>query len=102
MARVMSLSFVFQFSVIVAVYLLGRALELGVPFFYFCMFVPLISLLEAVPVSIYGIGLRDSGYVFFLTQIGRTREEAAALSLLYVAATLVYSAAGGVILIFRR
>lgn len=102
MARVMSLSFVFQFSVIVAVYLLGCALQLGVPFFYFCMFVPLISLLEAVPVSIYGIGLRDSGYVFFLTQIGRTREEAAALSLLYVTATLAYSAVGGIILMVRK
>ena len=102
MARVMSVSFVFQFAVIIAVYLLGRALELEIPFFFFCMFVPLISLLEAVPVSIYGLGLRDSGYVFFMTQIGRSREDAAAISLLYVAATLVYSAIGGIILLFRR
>ena len=102
MVRVMSVSFVFQFAVITAVYLLARALDIEAPFFAFCMFVPLISLLEAMPVSIYGIGLRDSGYVFFLTQIGHPREEAAALSLLYVAATLAYSAIGGIILMFRR
>jgi len=102
MTRVMAVSFVFQFSVIVAVYLLGRALDLGVPFFPFCIFMPLVSLLEAMPVSIYGIGLRDSGYVFFFTQIGRSREEAAALSLLYVASTLVYSAIGGIVLMCER
>jgi glycosyltransferase 2 family protein len=64
--------------------------------------VPLISLLEAVPVSIYGLGLRDTGYVLFLTQTGHTRGEAAALSLLYVSATLLYASVGGMIWAARR
>lgn len=101
LAVVMGVSFLFQFTVIVAVYLLSRSLCLDVPFFYFCIFVPLISLLEAVPLSIYGIGLRDSGYVFFMMQIGRSAEDAAAMSLLYVAVTLVYSSLGGIIFMFR-
>jgi glycosyltransferase 2 family protein len=102
MGRVMAISFLFQFTVIVAVSLLGAALELRIPFFAYCVFVPLISLLEAVPVSIYGLGLRDTGYVLFLTQTGHTRGEAAALSLLYVSATLLYASVGGMIWAARR
>jgi len=102
MTKVMAVSFLFQFTVIVAVFLLSVALGLRVPFFYFCVFVPLISLLEAMPLSIYGVGLRDSGYVFFLTQVGHSREEAAAMSVLYVAATLIYSSVGGVIFLLKR
>jgi glycosyltransferase 2 family protein len=102
LGRVMAISFLFQFAVIVAVSLLGAALELRIPFFAYCVFVPLISLLEAVPVSIYGLGLRDTGYVLFLTQTGYTRGDAAALSLLYVSASLAYAAVGGLIWAARR
>lgn len=102
LAKIMAVSFLFQFCVIVAVFLLAHALRLDIPFFPFCVFVPLISLLEAIPVTIYGVGLRDSGYVFFLTQIGHTRADAAALSLLYVAATLAYCSLGGIVFALRR
>jgi hypothetical protein len=101
-ARVMAISFVFQFTIVVAVAMLGAALGLRIPFLYYCVFVPLISLLEAIPISIYGLGLRDTGYVLFLTQVGHTRGEAAALSLLYVSASLVYASVGGLIWAFRR
>lgn len=102
MARVMGISFLFQFTVIVAVAMLGAALDLRIPFFYFCIFVPLISLLEAIPASIYGLGFRDAGYVLFLTQIGHAQGEAAALSLLYVAASLAYASVGGLVWVVRR
>lgn len=102
MTKVMGVSFLFQFSVIVAHYSLSVALGLQVPFLMFCVFVPLIALLEAVPLSIYGIGLRDSGYVFFMTQIGRAASAAAAMSVLYLGATLVYASLGGVVFVFMR
>jgi uncharacterized protein (TIRG00374 family) len=102
MLKAMGISFAFQFTVIVCVYLLAAAMQLGIPFVYFCIFVPLVSLLEAIPVSIYGIGLRDAGYVFFFTRVGRTGEEALAFSILYVAATLAYASLGGVVFVLRN
>ncbi|MDD5707494.1 MAG: lysylphosphatidylglycerol synthase transmembrane domain-containing protein [Kiritimatiellae bacterium] len=96
------IAFVFQFVAILAVYSLGRALGLGLHLLPFCFFVPFITLMEMIPISIFGIGLRDTGYVWFMLSVGRTRADAAALSLLYVAATLVYVALGGVIFVFRR
>jgi len=101
MPRVMGLSFVFQFAVIVAVYLLGQALRLDPGLHHFCLFVPLVCLLEALPVSIFGIGLRDWGYVFFLTQLGHTKAEAAALPLLYLALNLAYASVGGLVFVLK-
>ena len=97
-----AIAFIFQFFAIAAVYSLSRALGLGLPFTPFFFFVPFITLMEMIPISIFGIGLRDTGYVWFMQAVGRTAADAAALSVLYVAATLLYVAIGGIIFIFRR
>jgi len=101
-AKIMGVSFVFQFTVILCIYLLASAIGLDIPFALFCVFVPMILLMEAMPVSIYGLGLRDAGYVFFFSQIGRPVEEALSMSLLYVTVTLVYASFGGIVFVCRK
>lgn len=98
---IMAISFCFQFCIIVCVWCLALALRLEIPFFAFCVFVPLISILEAIPISIYGLGLRDAGYVFFFTRLEQPAEHALSLALLYVAVTLIYSSIGGVLFALR-
>lgn len=98
----LAIALLFQFAAIVAVYSLGRSLGLELGLLPFCFFVPFITLMEMIPISIFGIGLRDVGYATFMEAVGRTADDAAALSLLYVAATLVYVSLGGVIFVFRR
>ncbi len=100
--KIMGVSFVFQFTVITFVYLLSTTIGFNIPFIYFCMFVPLISLLEAIPASIYGVGFRDAGYVLFFTQMGRTREDALVMTMLYVAVTLLYAMIGGIVFILKK
>jgi len=100
--QAMALSFVFQLNVILAIYALALALRLDLSPLFFCVVVPVVALIEAIPISIYGLGLRDSGYMLFFTQVGHTREEAGALAILYVAATFAYSALGGLAFIFKR
>jgi uncharacterized protein (TIRG00374 family) len=99
--KVMSISFLFQLMAIFFAFLMSVALGLEIPFILFCIYVPLISLLEAVPLTIFGLGFRDAGYVFFMTSIGQTNEAAISMSLLYVLLTLLYSSIGGVILAAR-
>lgn len=96
-----AISFLFQFLAIVAVYSLGRAVGLGVPLLPFGFFVPFITLMEMIPISVFGIGLRDTGYVWFMHAVGKTSADAAALSVLYVAATVAYVSLGGVFYLFR-
>lgn len=99
--RAMAISFWFQGNVVLAVYCLSQALNLAIPPLFFGVAVPIVSLIEAIPVSIFGIGLRDTGYMLLFAGIGREPAAAGALSILYVAATLLYVAFGGVVFLFH-
>jgi hypothetical protein len=95
LVKVMAISFVFQLSVITIVWLLALSLHARVSFFYFSAFVPLITLLEAVPISIFGLGLRDVGYVFFFSWTGMTELQTRSLALLFFGVAVGYSLIGG-------
>lgn len=98
---ILLISFFFQFLVILAVFILAKALGISVSFFYFSAFVPLISLMEALPISIYGIGIRDIGYVFFFGSVGMGDLQSRSLALLFLTMTIVYSLCGGLVLLAR-
>ncbi len=102
MAKVFSISMLFQILAITIIFCISKSLGWQVPYIYFCIFVPLITLGEALPISIFGIGVRDGLYVFFFAQAGVSREEALAMALVYVLITVVYSLSGGVIFLLRR
>ena len=102
LARVFGTSLLFQMLAIVIIFCISQALNWPVAFIYFCIFVPLITLGEALPISIFGIGVRDSLYVFFFAQAGASREQALSLALVYVLITLVYSLLGGALFLLRR
>ena len=102
LANVFGISLFFQMMAIAIIFCISRALAWQVPFIYFCIFVPLITLGEALPISIFGIGVRDSLYVFFFAQGGASREQALALALVYVLITIVYSLLGGVLFLLRK
>ncbi|MBM9538001.1 lysylphosphatidylglycerol synthase transmembrane domain-containing protein [Desulfobulbus alkaliphilus] len=99
--KVMFLSFLFQFSVIFAVYLMAVSLHAEVAFLFFPAFVPLIVLMEAIPLSVNGIGIRDAGYVFFFGLAGMTDIQTRSLAILFLAMTLLYSLIGGVLFLGR-
>lgn len=97
------LSLLFQFMVIVAVYCVGSSLRLGIPFFSYCVFVPLVCLLESVPSTINGMGFRDAGYIMFFSAVGLESPTSAApaMSLLYMMLTLIYASCGGILFLRR-
>lgn len=99
--KVMLLSFLFQFSVISAVYLMARALGVNIGFIYFGAFVPIITLMEALPISIYGIGVRDYGYVYFFSQAGVGDLQTRSLALFFMAVNVCYSLIGGLFFLYN-
>jgi len=96
------ISFMFQFFAILAVYSISRAAGLAIPLLPFGFFVPFITLMEMIPISIFGIGLRDVGYVWFMHSVAHSSDDAAAMSLLYVAATVIYVSLGGLLYLAKR
>ncbi len=99
--KVMLLSFLFQLSVIMVVYLMSKALGAATPFYYFSAFVPIITLMEALPISIYGIGVRDYGYVYFFSQVGMGALQTRSLALFFMAAAVCYSLIGGLFFLYN-
>jgi glycosyltransferase 2 family protein len=102
LAELLLLSIAAQAIVVVAVYVIGHSLGMPVSLGYFFVIVPLVGLVESIPVSIYGIGLRDVSYVYLLGLAGVPKSQALSLSVLYVMITVVYALFGGLIFALRR
>lgn len=101
--QTLGLSFVFQFLLVCCIALLARGLGIEISLLLFFVFVPLITLLEAIPLSIFGLGWRDWGYVWFFTvaEVPDPVSVAAAFVSLYLGLTVLYASMGGVLLLFR-
>jgi uncharacterized membrane protein YbhN (UPF0104 family) len=98
LAHVLALSFLFQLNIVIInkVYSLGLGIE--VPFSTLLVIIPVIYLTEMLPISINGLGVRESAFVFFFGLIGNTREEGLALSLLVISMRYVMGIVGGALL----
>lgn len=101
LSAVMAISFTFQLSVILVVYLMALALNAHVSLLYFAAFVPVITLMEALPISIYGLGVRDVGYVMFFGLAGMNDVQTRSLALFFLAITVCYSLFGGLVFLTR-
>jgi hypothetical protein len=97
LARVGLMSLVFHLSQLGVLALLARGLRLPVPGTYFFVFGPLVNIFSSLPISLNGLGVREGGYVFFLSHIGIDREPAIVFALSWFAIVLAAGAVGGVV-----
>ncbi|MFK7889209.1 MAG: lysylphosphatidylglycerol synthase transmembrane domain-containing protein [Granulosicoccus sp.] len=91
------LSLIFQLLRVMMVYLLARSLSLDVSFEYLLVVVPIASFAQMIPISIYGVGIRESAMVTLLAPVGVTTEAAIALSLLFLAIQIAGSLPGAIL-----
>jgi uncharacterized membrane protein YbhN (UPF0104 family) len=80
-----------QFGCQIAV---ARAIGLQIPWSFFLVIVPIVGLVSVLPMSLQGIGIRETGYLLYLSRIGVPREAALALGLLSSAAMLASGLSG--------
>lgn len=100
--KCMLLSLVIHFSQAVLHVILGWSLGLDIPWSYALILYPLVGAFSAIPISLNGIGLRESGYLFMLQRIEVSSEKAIAFSVLWFIVVVLNSLVGGVVFIFRR
>ncbi len=99
----MGLSLLLQFNVIFHYFLISEALGLEIGLVKFLVIIPLAMFVQMVPVSINGIGIRESFYVFFLSKIyGAPFEASLAFSAIAYGMILLLGVLGGIIYAFRR
>ncbi len=103
MLKTTSLSLVIQVISISSVWVAARAMNIDAPFLLFLVFVPLINIAIAVPLTINGVGLREGMYFLLFSQIGVPMEASITLSLVTLFMYLGMALPGGFVYsIFKK
>ncbi len=95
LAQAMSLSGLYTLVVVAAQTVAAYALGLDVPAWAVAVFLPVITATLLVPLSINGIGIRDSTVVALYAQVGLSGTQALGLSLAWFALEVLDGLAGG-------
>ena len=99
LALVILLSFVFQLNIVIVNKMYTISLGLDIPFSVLLVIIPLIYVTEILPISINGLGVRESAFGFFFVLIGHTVEEGLAVSLLVIGMRYLLGLLGGTLLL---
>jgi hypothetical protein len=94
------ISFVVQGLSPVVFYIIALSLDIRIPLIYFFIFFPIIGAIILLPISIGGLGLRDTATVFFFAKVGIAKDMSLAVSLLFFFMVLIIAAIGGLIYVF--
>jgi uncharacterized membrane protein YbhN (UPF0104 family) len=97
LAATLPLSVCVQLANVLLVWLIGQAIGAPVPAAYYCLIVPMVSLLTLLPISVNGMGVREEATVLFLAPLGIAEGTALTLSVLWFAAGASVSLLGGVV-----
>jgi uncharacterized protein (TIRG00374 family) len=102
LAGVLCLASGVQLSRIAVYFAVGQGMGLDVGFDHFVVFIPLIAIVAAVPITFGGIGVRENLGAILFGRVGV--EPAAALAMMFLGylAGIVASLAGGISFVFRR
>lgn len=103
MAATIVFSVGIQLVSFIAIFFIGVAIGAPAALKHYLVFIPIIAVMTMLPVSIGGLGVRESALVAFFVPVGLTPEQSVTLGLLWYAVTVVASLPGGwIYLTYRR
>jgi len=100
--KAFGLSLLLQANVVVQYFIFAKALHLPIPFWSFFLIIPLTIFVMLLPISINGIGLRESIFVLILSPWGVDKPEALALAWLAYGCLVVQGLLGGIVYALRK
>jgi uncharacterized protein (TIRG00374 family) len=92
--EVLTAGFAYQLAVMLAAFLAGKALGIGVSWTAILAFFPVVAIIQVLPITIGGLGTREGALVLFLGGLGVAQSDAIALGLLFYGVNLVVSLLG--------
>jgi uncharacterized membrane protein YbhN (UPF0104 family) len=90
------LSIVLQITLAVGQYILAAGLGLTAPLSLFVLCVPIANVFASLPLTLNGLGIRESAYLLLFGMAGMRKEDAIALGLLWFAITMVGGLTGSI------
>jgi len=91
---VLATAVLYQISIVGAYAVIFRALDVDVPIAAAFAFVPAVSMLQVIPISFGGLGVREGALVWFRYGLGISASAAATAGLLWYASLFVVSLIG--------
>jgi uncharacterized protein (TIRG00374 family) len=95
-------AFLLQLNVILYYFLIGKALRLDISFLDYFIFIPIVLLIQIIPVTINGLGLREGAYIEIFKFYGIAPETALSFSIIEIAFGLAVGLFGGIIYVSRK
>ena len=86
-----------QVSIIVFYFMVAYSLHLNVTFWDLAVVVPLSFVVQMLPVSVNGFGVREATFAFYFTRIGQPIESALLVSLVATALIMLFSLSGAAV-----
>jgi hypothetical protein len=91
---IFGVSMLYQASVILSVVFIATAIEIPAPVIAIIAFFPAVAMVQVLPISLSGLGVREGMLVLFLVPLGVTRDKAIGLGLMWYASLLIVSVLG--------
>jgi hypothetical protein len=96
------ISLINQLLVIAVTWIMALGLRINVSLFYYLILVPVITLIQMIPISLNGMGLREYAFMSLFGAIGVLPESCIALGLLSSVVLILSSLPGGIVYVFYR
>jgi uncharacterized protein (TIRG00374 family) len=91
-----ALSILLQITLAAGQYLLAAGLGMTVPLSLFILCVPIANVFASLPLTLNGLGIRESAYLVLFGMAGMRKEDAIALGLLWFAVTMAGGMTGAI------
>ncbi|MFX0140710.1 MAG: lysylphosphatidylglycerol synthase transmembrane domain-containing protein [Candidatus Hodarchaeota archaeon] len=95
--KTLIISFFVQVFRSIFVYIVSLALNLDVSIIYFFIFIPAITIILMLPITLGGIGVAEMAYIYFFSHAGLSVDAALSLSMLCRILSILVTLPGGVI-----
>jgi uncharacterized protein (TIRG00374 family) len=94
-ARSTLISLPFTLTLIGTQYALALGLGVNAPIRYFALFIPMVALIQLLPISFNGLGVREGAFQVLFGTVGVAEAQAVAMSLMYYIVRVVIGLLGG-------
>jgi uncharacterized protein (TIRG00374 family) len=91
-----------QITIVAFYAAVARALAVPVPFAHLAILIPLSFIVQMLPISVNGFGVREGLFTFYFAQLHLPAESALALSFVSAALIMLFSTTGAVAYLGRR
>ncbi|MBU1121541.1 MAG: lysylphosphatidylglycerol synthase transmembrane domain-containing protein [Candidatus Omnitrophota bacterium] len=95
--KALAISLPMQMLLPFSFFVMSKAFSLDVSIIYFFVLVPIITVIAFIPITVMGIGVRESGAVYFFSLIGIEKSIGFGLSFLSSAFLILGSIIGGIL-----